>query len=312
MRHHRITTLLLAAMLALSTHGAAMADQELTFQTWCIGRHSVDIPTDFEPLEDYGTINAMQVEALGPGDQETLDKLVAQRAEALATGQATHEDVPLVARGRYRESELQVLAHELEFGQEPGTSYTWTEEAYVLRDGAMMRVVQVLSDDEEETPRAQMLDLARKVIPRSRAGVPKSAGSCLPEAFATVPATTEVHGMTFVPKDADGAPVGLEIMILSRSPDDPVLDPDWPDGENPQPITIAGLEGQLLHDPDRLGPTRLAVVHRAAEPAAPALRIEVFYYDERAEPGAAPYSDGYAAELWNRVVTSFRVLGTAP
>ena len=291
-----------------------MADEEITFQTWCIGRHLVDVPERFTPLEDYGTINTMQVSVLGPGDQDTLNRLVAQRADALAAGQATHEGVPLVMRGSYRDGELQVLAHELELGQDPGTSYTWTEEAYVLRDGAMMRVDQVLSQDQEDGPRAQLLELARSVVPRDagRAGVPKVVGSCLPNAVATVPATTEVHGMTFVPDDADGAPVGFEITILSRSADDPPLDPDLPKGPTPQPVTIAGLEGQVVQDPDRFGPSRIAVVGRPAEGAAPGLRVQFYYFDERPEPGAAPYTEDYVQAIWARALGSFRPVGPTP
>ncbi|MEM7632541.1 MAG: hypothetical protein AAF227_11090 [Pseudomonadota bacterium] len=304
----RIVTFLLAWALACTTHGAAMADKELTFQTWCIGRHLIDVPESYEPLENYGTINAMRVEPLGPGDADTLNRVYAQRAEALASGQVMDEGVPLVFRGQYRDSELQVLAHELDLGQAPGASYTWTEEAYVVRDGAMLRVVQVLSEDEEAGPRAQMLDLARNVTPRTRQGVPKAVGSCLPDAIVAVAPTSEVHGMTFVPRDADGAPVGLEVSITSRSADDPALDleEDMPRRSLSEPFALAGLEGLLVEDPERFGPSRLAVLTREASGDRPALRVQIYYYDERPEPGAEPYTQAHAQHIWDRIVSSFR------
>lgn len=311
MTHRLRSLLLLACALVFSTHGAAMADEELTFQTWCIGRHVIDVPESYQPLEDYGTINAMTVENLGPGDADTLNRLFAQRADALSSGRATDEGVPLIFRGQYREGALQVVAHELELGQEPGTSYTWTEEAYVLRDGAMMRVVQVLSDDEQDGPRAQMLDLANKVTPRTRKGQPKGDGACLPNALAAIPATSEVHGMTFVPQDADGAPVGLEVSITSRSPNDPPLDLDE-EIQNPnlaKPFTLAGLDGLLIEDPDRFGPSKLAVLTREAQGETPALRVQLYYYDERPEPGSHPYTTAHAQQVWDRVVSSFRARG---
>lgn len=304
----RARSFILACALVLSTQGGAMADPELTFETWCIGRFSVDVPTGFDAIENYGTFNAMTVETLGAGTQESLTDLVRKRADALSAGQVTVEDVPLLFRGQYRDNELLVLAHELELGQQAGTSFTWTEEAYVLRDGQMMRVVQVLSEDEEDGPRAQMVELARKITPRSRQGVPKTAGSCLPQALAALPATTEVHGMTFAPGDADGAPVGLEITLLSRSPEDPPLDPDMPKGSAPQDITIAGLDGLLVAEPERFGPSRLAVAFRAAEGDTPALRVQVYYYDDRTEPGAEPYTEEYAQQVWNRALSSLRAV----
>lgn len=306
MRVTWIKALALIAALGQTVNGAAMADQDLSYETWCIGRHLVEVPASFEVLENFGTLNAMQIEVLGAGDQEALDRLVTDRADALEAGRVEDDGALMAYRGRYRDSEVQVVAHELDFGQDPGTSFTWSEEAYVLRDRMMMRVTQVLSEDEEDGPRAQLLELARNVVPRSRKGAPKRAGACLPDALATVPHTTEAHGMTFAPGDADGAPVGLEITILSRSPEDPPLDPEMPRGSAPEPLSLAGLEGRMVQEPDRFGPSRIAVLAREARADQPAVRVQFSYYDQRAEPGAEPYTEAYVQTLWSHLLTTFR------
>lgn len=288
-----------------------MADTDMTFRTWCIGRYLVELPDSFEPLENYGQINAMRVEDLGPGDARRMETMVRQRAHDLSTGAVDVEGVPLVFRGAYRKGAIHVLAHELDLGQEPGTSFTWTEEAYVLRDGVILRVVQVLSEDDEAGPRAQMLDLAAKVLPSRRDDPAGAAGACLPEVLATMPMTSEVHGMTLVPRDAEGAPVGIEILIVSRSPEDPPLEPELPSGPTARPIEFAGLQGMEVDDPVNFGPSRLAVVGRAASADRPALRIQVYYYDERPASEAPPDAPEVARTVFERAIRSLRQRGPA-
>lgn len=283
-----------------------MADNDMTFKTWCIGRHIIDVPARFEPLENYGTINTMRVERLGPSDSGKLDAFVRQWMRDLTSGAVAEEGVPLVFRGSYREGNVHVLAHELELGQTAGTAYTWTEEAYVAQGGFILRVTQVLSEDDETDPRAQMLDLAGRITPYRRDDPAEGPGACLPDAIAHVPVTSELHGMTFVPHDAEGAPVGLEIAIVSRSPLDPPLDPDLPSGPTARSISFAGMSGTVVDDPDNFGPSILAVVSRPASVDRPALRIQIYYYDERPASEAPPDAQPQAQAVFERAINSIR------
>jgi hypothetical protein len=297
---------ILAALITFSGKGAAMADTDMNWRTWCIGRHLVDVPAQFVPQENFGSINGMRVDRLGPGSSDRLQSLVDQRAQALSSGSEAEEGVPLVFRAAYREGDVHVLAHELELGQAPGTAFTWTEEAYVVKHGVIMRVVQVLSQDDEAGPRGQMLDLAGRIAPSRRDDTPEGPGACLPDAMAQVPMTSEVHGMTFAPKDAEGAPVGMDITIISRSPLDPPLDPRLPSGAGARQITFAGMGGLIMEAPTSVGPSRIAVVHRPAAGDRPALRIEVYYYDERPASEAPPDAAEQAQMIFDRVIGSIR------
>ena len=288
-----------------------MADTDMNWRIWCIGRHLVEVPAHFAPQENFGSINAMRVDRLGPAVGDRLQTVVDQRARALSAGTEAEEGVPLVFRGAYREGEVHVLAHELELGQAPGTAFTWTEEAYVVKDGVVMRVVQVLSEDDQAGPRGQMLELAGRIAPSRRDDAPEGAGACLPEAMARVPMTSEVHGMTFAPKDAGGAAVGMDITIISRSPQDPPLEQRLPSGPGARQITFAGLSGVYMEAPEGVGPSRIAVVHRPAAGDRPALRIEVYYYDERPASEAPPDAAEQARMIFERVIGSIRARSDA-
>jgi hypothetical protein len=301
----------LAALLTLFSKGPAIADTDMNWRTWCIGRHLVEVPARFAPQENFGSIDGMRVDRLGRGSRDRLQTYVDQRARALSSGAEAEEGVPLVFRGAYREGEVPVLAHELEMGQAPGTAFTWTEEAYVVKDGVMMRVVQVLSEDDAAGPRGQMLDLAGRIAPSRRDDTPEGPGACLPEAMARVPMTSEVHGMTFVPQDAKGAPVGMDITILSRSASDPPLDPRLPSGAGAREITFAQMNGVYMEAPSSVGPSRIAVVHRPAVGDRPALRIEVHYYDKRPASEAPPDAAEQARMIFDRVIGSIRARGDA-
>lgn len=55
----------------------------------------------------------------------------------------------------------------------------------------------------------------------------------------------------------------------------------------------------------------LAVVHRTAVGDRPALRIEVYYYDERPPSEAAPDAAEQARMIFDRVIGSIRARGDA-
>ena len=284
-----------------------MTDTDMTFQTWCIGRHTVEVPAHFVPVDSFGSIAGMKVMQLGPGDERALEALVRQRALDLTEARYDYDEMgPILFRGAYHDGEIHVLAHESDLGQDPGTAELWTEEAHLISNSIMMRVEKVMTEETQSVAQAQMLDLARKITPHRRDLVPSGPGACLPEALAMVPMGSENHNMTFVPKDANGAPVGIRITIVAHSPSESPLDPRLPSGPGERRIEIAGMKGIVVEAPPRIGHSKIAVVHRPAEAQRSALRIQVYYYDERPPAEAPPDAAEQAKVIFDRAVTSMR------
>ncbi len=297
---------LLLALLAVNGRETAMAEDLGAARTWCIGRHLVEVPAVFEPVEHYGIIEGMRIDALGPGSPADLSGLAKTRVAELKAGRGTDQGVALVYKDDRREGDIWVVAHRIDTSALGTTFEDWTEEAYLSSGGEMYRITAAIAAADAARAQGGLLTLARALSPRAEGEVPPGTGACLPGAFAEVGPVSEAHGMTFSHESGE-KPLGLRVEVVLRRPDDVPLEveADLPGGLRARAVEIAGLPGRAVSN--TTGAVGFgAVAGQPQTDGTAGVKITVEYFDERPEFGAAPVTRDQAAALWPVLLNSIR------
>lgn len=297
-----------------SKGSAAMAGTEDLgpMRTWCIGRHLIDLPARFRPVETYGLVQGVRVTPIGPGDERTLADRANARVAALRGG-VEEEGQILLLDGAERVGDALVIRHHADTSVLGIPPVGWTDEAWVARGGTLFLASRASGPEEGETRGRQiLLAVAAALHPRAEDEIPPGPGACIPGAFVALTLLSEVHGASFT-LDGKAEPLGLQIdIVLRRAPDPPPeIEGEMPSGPFARPVTIAGMEGRMVGPAPvpAIGPRELgfgAVVGREESQGAPATRLGIEYFDERPEPGAAPVPEATARALWSGLVASLR------
>lgn len=308
--HAMIAVLALGLMFGLTGlwKGTGMADEITQWRTLCIGRYLVDVPAELDLLEFYGSVNAVQIQPLGPGDAKDRDRLFDARIAELRDGRATSQGIGLIYKDHRTVGEVRIVAHRADTSALGTTFADWTEEAFVVSDGALFRLQGVIEPGTADTAQSELAQIAGAVQPRGETEVPRGVGTCVPGAFVAVRPMSEAAGATLGLITDDGA-LGLQVSFVQRAPHHLPLAVDTrlniPAARDTE---IAGYPGQQA----MLDETYLnfgAMAGQASTPDTWGHMFRVEYYDQRSDRSQGPVTADQARALWPRVLQSIRQKG---
>lgn len=282
-----------------------VADEVTPLRTLCIGRYLVDVPAELELLELYGTVNAVQITPLGAGDAKELERVFAQRVVALREGRADFQGISLIYKDQRAVGEVRIVAYQTDTTALGTMFEDWTEEAYVSKGSTLFRLETVVEPATAEATRADLVQIAKAVVPRAEGEVPHGEGTCVSGAFVAVPPMSEATGAT-VGLNTDDGPLGLQFSFAQRAPNQPPLEVGTKFNQSgAEDIAIAGYSGQQLLQQDSF--INFAAI--AGQPNAPGQWGQLFqveYYDQRSDASQGPITAEQVRAIWPRVLQSIR------
>ncbi|WP_417842488.1 hypothetical protein [Thalassospira sp.] len=296
---------LVTGLLILMTTGRSVMAKDMETRTYCVGRFLVDVPAEFEVLNFGGSVRGIRIKHLGPGDEKHAEQFFSERVRKLKAGEFYKDTAKMLFRRVDQIGYLRTVSYLddwTEFGFQP--QEPWAEETFVSVDGVVFQLETAMDDESEDSSQADLLSVAKAIRPRELGDIPKGSGTCLKDAFFSLPAGNENIGATFIhPTERS---ILLRISTVVRDPGGRALDFSAIEGADGDPVSIAGLKGKELHLQNKQI-NLSAMVGRQPTRSAPGYKITLEYSDSRTEAGAAPVTLEDAEAIWETLIKNMNI-----